>query len=147
MSEDDFEMGGEAGPSVVDVSPVAKSSPLTFDLAAASLRLFTDIGIVDLEQAKRSGLPESLVQAAFSDDPSIVQPDQLLPAISHLASQSGMQDLITRHFGPIMLQIIAPWLQELNTLAAEVWESRLYFVASLAAVRPDMWRYVDAGSK
>lgn len=140
MSEHDFEMGAQAGPSVVEISPSAKPSPFTFDLAAASYRLCSEIEILDMEQAARSGLPATLAQASFSEDPSNVQLDQLFPALTHLASQSGMQNLIIRHFGPILLPVVSSWIYEYNGTGTEAWESRLCFVAGLAAVRPDMWR-------
>jgi len=140
MGEHDLEMGAEAGPSTPDIPSLTPTSPLTFDLAAASCRLCSDIGITDSGSASRSGLPDSLVQAAFADDPSKVQLDQLFPALSHLAAQPGIQDLIVRHYGPVLLQITSSWLEDLNGLAAEALESRLFVVASLAATRPDMWR-------
>ena len=140
MSENDFEMTTEAGPSTLDVPSTTHASPLTFDLAAASCRLCIDIGISTLEEASRCGIPDALAQAAFAEDPSDVQLDQLLPALTHFASQSGTQDLIPRHFAPVLLQILSPWLEDASGCSVEVWETKLALAASLAAIRPEMWR-------
>lgn len=133
----------EAGPSTPTSSTSQYPSPLSFNLAAACRSLCEDCGATDATQALSLGLNSIVINAAFDVDPRSTSVAQLSNDLSQLLSQSSTAPLVIRHFGPVLLHLLAPWLDTPASISLDLWEQRLPVVASLASLRPDLWRLVD----
>lgn len=60
-------------------------------------------------------------------------PAALLAELSSLASNEALAGAVARRFAPLLLDILARWLD------APASEERLAVLASLAEPRPDLW--------
>lgn len=136
----DIDMMPEAGPSTPILPAKSTPSPFSFNLAAASARFCADIGCTDATAARRAALPDVIINAAYDERPDAIDSADLLSVLSQLVSQPGLTEPIATHFRPVMLPILAHWLETGSTLPVEEWEKRLGVVASMAPLRPDLWR-------
>jgi len=138
--EADIDMAPEAGPSTLTNAVRPSTSPFSFDLAAASARFCADIGCTDATASRRAAIPEVVVNAAFADHVEDVSTADLTMTLSQLISQPGFTEPITTHFGPVLLPILAHWLETDTSLSVKEWESRLTVMAFVAPLRPALWR-------
>jgi hypothetical protein len=87
-------------------------------------------------------LPQVVVDYAFKSS-STSSASELVEALSKLVAEDGLAVPVFRAFRPILLDFLARWLEDAQPAGIEVLESRLVSLASLASLRPDLWRYVN----
>lgn len=111
----------DAGPSTV---PAAAQ---VFDFSQACTALVAEI------EASRNDLA---IPMALRD----LDTSTMLQALSSFANLKGTMDIVLRHFDPVLLAILAPWLDDIHAASAEALEDRLCALAEVASLRPDVWR-------
>lgn len=113
----------DAGPSTV---PVAAQ---VFDFSQACAAFVAEI------EASRNDLA---IPTALRDlDTSTIS---MLQALSSFANLKGTMDIVLHHFDPVLLAILAPWLDDIHAASAQALEDRLCALAEVASLRPDVWR-------
>jgi midasin len=120
-----------------------ETHPLALDLSKRCSLFLQDLGVASSSKPR---LPTTVAQVIFDYALNFdegLSAATLLQTLSGLLSIDGMSGAVIRSFGPILPDLLARWLEDTGTLSAEIWESRLQAVASLAALRPDLWRYVS----
>jgi midasin len=123
-------------------SPQVESHPLALDLNKRCSLLLQDLGVASSSKPR---LPIDVAQVIFD---YTFNPDEglsasaLLESLSDLMAVDGISNNVISAFGPILPDLLARWLENTDRLSAEDWESRSATAASLAALRPDLWRYV-----
>lgn len=130
-----------------DISQQVGSHPLALDLSKRCSLLLQDLGIAS---GSKPRLPIDVAQVIFDYAFNLndgLSAAALLEALSGLLAVEGVSGSVIRSFGPILPDLLARWLENTETLSAETWEARLVTVSSLAALRPDLWRYVHVESK
>lgn len=123
------------------------SSPINLDLRQQAVQLLAQLGYTpDTPFATSSSLTaeassalELIYNYAFRQ--ASFEASSVINAISTVSAAQGIFELVMRSFQPIMLDILARWLEPSSSaLPQEIKESRLAIMASLASVRPDLWR-------
>ena len=132
---------------VLEVSPQVASHPLALDLNKRCSLLLQDLGVASSSKPR---LPVDVAQVVFDyafntdDELSIAA---LLESLSGLMAVDGLSSIIIAAFGPILPDLLARWLENTDSSSAADWEARLVTVAGLAALRPDLWRYVPCSEQ
>ena len=127
---------------VLEVSPQVASHPLALDLNERCSLLLQDLGVASSSKPR---LPVDVAQVVFDyafNTDNELNTAALLESLSGLMAVDGLSSIIIAAFGPILPDLLARWLENTGSLSAEEWEARLVAVAGLAALRPDLWRYV-----
>lgn len=102
--------------------------------------LLAGFGLAQEVDARAAGVDAALIEAAFDTEPSTEElPSKLLDAVSTLAGKRGLSALVLDHFHDLAIDILARWLDQPCT-TVEDWEQRLVVAASLADIRPELWR-------
>ena len=118
------------------------STDLSIDFQSRCSALLQALG-TDTNQPLHSSsakIPDLLhhaVQEGTSLDSASIS--QLLNALSLLVYAEGISEHVVRTFESILLDLCARWLDS-GELPASVWEQRLYALASISLLRPDMWK-------
>jgi len=127
---------------VSESCPRVDIHPLALDLNKRCSLLLQDLGVASSSKPR---LPINVAQVifdyAFSSNDKL-SPATLLESSSGLLAIDGLSNTVITAFGPILPDLLARWLENTGSLSAEEWEARLVAVAGLAALRPDLWRYV-----
>jgi len=119
--------------------------PLALDLSQRCSLLLQDLGIASSSKLR---LPIDVAQVIFDyafNSNEGLSSAALLESLSRLLAVDGLASSVIRYFASILPDLLARWLDDTDTLGAELLESRLATVACLAALRPDLWRYVLRG--
>jgi midasin len=133
------------GDIVAESTSVVARSPLALDLSKRCSILLENFGITSHDRTLRLpfDLPQVVVDYAFKSSSS-GSASELLEALSKLVAEDGMAVPVFQAFGPIVLDLLARWLEDAQPAGIDVLESRLVSLASLASPRPDLWRYVNS---
>ena len=132
---------------VSESSPRVDTHPLVLDLNKRCSLLLQDLGVASSSKPR---LPIDVAQVIFE---YAFIPDEklsaaaLLESLSDLLAIDGISNSVISAFGPILPDLLARWLENADGLSAEDWEARLVTVAGLAALRPDLWRYVPCSEQ
>ena len=127
---------------VSESSPRVDIHPLALDLTKRCSLLLQDLGVASSSKPR---LPINVAQVVFdySFNPNEkLSAAALLESLSGLLAVDGISNTVITAFGPILPDLLARWLENPGSLSAEDWEAKLVAVAGLAAIRPDLWRYV-----
>jgi len=127
---------------VSESSPRVDSHPLALDLNTRCSLLLQDLGVASSSKPR---LPINVAQVIFDyafNPTEGLSAGTLLESLSGLLAIDGLSNGVISAFGPILPDLLARWLENADSLSAEDWEARLVTVAGLAALRPDLWRYV-----
>ena len=123
-------------------SPRVDTHPLVLDLNKRCSLLLQDLGVASSSKPR---LPIDVAQVifdyAFNPDEKL-SATALLESLSSLMGVDGISNSVISAFGPILPDLLARWLENADGSSAEDWEARLATVAGLAALRPDLSRYV-----
>lgn len=117
-------------------------SPLALNLGQRCSILLEDLGVTAGEQT--ASLPIDIAQIIldYTNQTSPLDHEpELLDALSTLASVEGVSSSVYHAFAPILLDLFARWLDD-KSADINVMEARLIALASVAALRPDLWTYV-----
>lgn len=114
---------------------------LTLDLSARCSALLASLGVDPLTSSRHLpiGIPTVVVDYALSR--AVKSTSELLDALSLLVAIDGVSDQVVRTFDPLLLDLCARWL-EAGHQSEEQAEQRFCVLASLASLRPDLWRSV-----
>jgi len=116
--------------------------PLALDLNKRCSLLLQDLGVASSSKPR---LPIDVAQVIFDyafNFNDKLSAAVLLECLSGSLAVDGLSNTVITAFGPILPDLLARWLEITGSLSAEEWEARLVAVAGLAALRPDLWRYV-----
>ena len=133
--------------AVLKVSPEVASHPLALDLNKRCSLFLQDLGVASSSKPR---LPVDVAQVvfdyAFNTDDEL-STAALLESLSGMMAVDGLSNIIIAAFGPILPDLLARWLENTDSSSAADWEARLVTVAGLAALRPDLWRYVPCSEQ
>lgn len=116
-------------------------SPLSIDLRARTNHLLQQAGFECRPISPSIDIPNVIWDVAFPNcTRSTTLVPRLLDALSSLLASPGYSDLVLISFNEILLDLLARWLERTDGIQLEEWERRLGVVASLAEIRPDLWR-------
>ncbi|WVR04698.1 hypothetical protein IAU60_001709 [Kwoniella sp. DSM 27419] len=126
--------------SEIGVDPVSPPSPLHLDLKEQSRLLLADMGCSTLETAPVS-VPRIIFDHAAGSGAS---PSELLGALSLMAAYEGSSQHVLSRFRPILIDILARWLEDSQSSDLASMERRLAVLASLSNVEPRLWSLISA---
>jgi hypothetical protein len=122
--------------------PLGTVDPLAIDLQLRCSIFLKDLGVTSTTNTR---LPVDIAQVildyAFAPD-TARSPAALLETLSELLAIDGLTKNVVHAFGPILLDLLARWMDITGSIISGLWEARLSTVAYLAALRPDLWTYV-----
>jgi hypothetical protein len=127
---------------VSESSPRVDIHPLALDLNKRCSLLLQDLGVASSSKPR---LPINVAQVIFDyafNPNDKLSAATLLESLSGLLAVDGISNTVITAFGPNLPDLLARWLENPGSLSAEDWEAKLVAVAGLAALRPDLWRYV-----
>jgi hypothetical protein len=111
-------------------------------LREAATLLLADLGCASSTSSSPIRIPRiifdladsttSLTETAHSD---------LLQGLAILFD-AGLGELLVLRYRPLILDLLARWLESPGALPADLWEKRLAVIAALASALPELWRYV-----
>jgi midasin len=141
--EVDNDTSSNAAISAVPPEAESSRSPLALNLSQRCSILLEDLGVTAGERT--ASLPIDIAQIILDytnrTSPLDHEPE-LLDALSTLASVEGVSSSVYHAFAPILLDLFARWLDD-KSADIKVMEARLVALASVAALRPDLWTYVS----
>ncbi|WVN89377.1 uncharacterized protein L203_104600 [Cryptococcus depauperatus CBS 7841] len=131
------------GASEVVYNDTQSASPLQLDLRRQLDLLLEDIGLLSQSGPTSVPIPDIFFQYKASNV-AAGSTRQLLEALSWLSAQEGLSQYVLSRFRPIILDILARWLENASNTDAKTLEKRLHVFASLAEVCPELWSLVNA---
>ncbi|WWD21566.1 hypothetical protein CI109_106052 [Kwoniella shandongensis] len=144
--EDDRMMEVEASTSMsvlsVD-SPAPITSPLHLDLRHQVNQFLGDIGLSSPSHSAPVSVPRIVFDYASSIDGS-TSTSQLLDALSMLAAYEGVSNFVHARFEPIAIDLFARWLDDSAFADHAMVERRLFTLASLSELHPELWSLITA---
>lgn len=122
---------GQSGESIISI-----------DLQQRCAALLSQLDIEPTNPPQASGsiaIPAVVYDYAISRAEQ--SPSELLDALSLLTAVDGPSDVVVRTFEPVLLDICARWMDG-GLPNPQSQEAYLCALASIALLRPDLWRYV-----
>ncbi|WWD07578.1 hypothetical protein V865_005679 [Kwoniella europaea PYCC6329] len=126
-----------SGPS----SP-AHISPLHLDLRRQTTLLLNDLGYTPSSPAPVS-VPRIVFEYAFNASSSF-STTELLDALSLICAFEGVSAFVISRFQPILIDLLARWLEDSAFSDIELLEKRLTTLTSLADLYPEFWSLIHA---
>ncbi|WVQ69350.1 uncharacterized protein L199_007567 [Kwoniella botswanensis] len=124
-----------SGPS----SP-AHISPLHLDLRRQTTLLLDDLGYSPSSPAPVS-VPRIVFDYAFNASSSC-STTELLDALSLICAFEGVSAFVISRFQPVLIDLLARWLEDSAFSDIELLEKRLTTLTSLADVYPELWSLI-----
>ncbi|ODO08666.1 midasin [Cryptococcus wingfieldii CBS 7118] len=125
----------EVLPEVLQEAPKVTPSPLTLDLGH-QVRLF--LGDLNQSNSVSGSLPQAIYDYARGNGST----QQLLSALSVLAADDGLFELVEARFEPVLLDILARWFEPSAFTDSDLIEKRLSVLAKLAETSPQLWSLI-----
>jgi midasin len=108
----------------------------------AATLLLADLGCTSSTSSSPVRIPRIIFDLADSTI-SLTETvhSELLEALTTLLD-AGLEELLALRFRPLILDLLARWLELPGDLPVDLWEKRLAVIAALAGALPELWRYV-----
>jgi hypothetical protein len=103
------------------------------DAAAAFI---ADLELIDSSLAARGGFAQPIINAAT--ERTETDTAALLQGLSQLLAAPGMVEHVSKHFGPLLVDLMARWIGQREVGLLEE-ERRLAVVAALCGTLPELW--------
>ncbi|WVQ75947.1 hypothetical protein IAR50_005582 [Cryptococcus sp. DSM 104548] len=124
-------------PIATQEAPKVSPSPLALDLGY-QVRLF--LGDVNQLNSTTGALPQAIYDYARGSGST----QQLLSALSTIAAHEGLFELVVARFEPVLLDVLARWLEPSAFTDIELLEKRLSVLSMLGETRPHLWSLIYA---
>ncbi|KAK8847475.1 hypothetical protein IAR55_005333 [Kwoniella newhampshirensis] len=121
----------------------ADSFPLHLDLRHQLNLLLGDIGLTSASPSPPVSVPRIIFDYATSDGTS-ASTSQLLDALSLLAAYEGVSNYVLSRFRPILIDLLARWLDDAAFADQALTERRLDVLASISELHPELWSLITA---
>lgn len=111
-------------------------------LREAATLLLADLGCTSSTSSSPIRIPRIIFDLA--DSTTLLMEtahSDLLEALAILLD-AGIEELLVLRYRPLILDLLARWLELPGAPSVDVWEKRLAVIAALAGALPELWRYV-----
>lgn len=115
--------------------------PLYIDLWSQVDKFLGDLNLSSTSSHSPISIPDIFFSCSASNQAS-VSIKQLLQALSSLASYPGVFNHVQLRFQPILMDLLARWIEESESLDYDLLERRLSILSLLVEINPEFWRYV-----
>ncbi|WWC86817.1 uncharacterized protein L201_001696 [Kwoniella dendrophila CBS 6074] len=116
--------------------------PLNLDLKQQLILLLSDLGYTPSSTSPVS-VPRIIFDYAIStDEPSSAS--ELLDALSLLCAYEGYSTIVIARFQPILIDLLARWLNNAAFSDVDLLERRLSVLTSLCDAHPELWSLITA---
>ncbi|ORY30348.1 hypothetical protein BCR39DRAFT_598381 [Naematelia encephala] len=126
--------------------PGPSRSPLAVDLQQQCTSLLEDLHYHEnspiMATTSYSISPILLDYASSFNSSSLLRPTLLLDQLAALLSHEVAHEAVTIRFRPLILDLLARWLDE-TQLSDDEWEARLSILARLAEPLPELWQFIS----
>lgn len=116
--------------------------PLYIDLWSQVNKLLGDLNLSSTSSHSPVSIPDIFFSYSASNRAS-VSIKELLQALSSLASYPGVFNHVQLRFQPILMDLLARWIEESETLDYDLLERRLSILSLLVESDPELWRCVS----
>lgn len=140
--------------SIMIIDDPSKSAPTTddtrhvtrFDFKRQIAAFLEEIGVQSAGD-RPEYIPQDAFDLAFDGafkTETTLSAGSVLEGLSRILGIPGLTELFIKHFRPILLDLIARWVQSSSSqTTSEEWERKLFVVAELAQHVPEAWSYVQ----
>ena len=119
-----------------------EASPGPNWLREAATLLLADLGCTSSTSSSPVRIPRIIFDLADSTTPLMgTAHADLLEALTTLLN-AGLEELLVLRYRPLILDLLARWLELPGALSVDLWEKRLAVIAALAGALPELWRCV-----
>ncbi|WVW78385.1 hypothetical protein I302_100339 [Kwoniella bestiolae CBS 10118] len=118
----------------------ARASPLNLDLQHQLSLFLGDLGYSPSSPPPIS-VPRIIFDYAFSSTSRSSVAD-ILDALSLICAFEGVSSFVTSRFQPILIDLLARWLEDSSFHDVQLLENRLAVLSSLADTSPELWSLI-----
>ncbi|EAL18568.1 hypothetical protein CNBJ2090 [Cryptococcus deneoformans B-3501A] len=115
--------------------------PLYIDLWSQVDKFLGDLNLSSTSSHSPISIPDIFFSCSASNQAS-VSIKQLLQALSSLASYPGVFNHVQLRFQPILMDLLARWIEESESLDYDLLERRLSILSLLVEINPEFWSLV-----
>lgn len=129
---------------IEEASVGAKTEHITrFDLCGKVRSFLAELNINETSTVSLDFLSQesftTLKSCAFEDEVKVATSD-VLEALSLALGVPGLMNHIIKHFEPLLIELFGRWCLTNKEAQAEEWERKLFVMAEVSDLVPELWR-------
>ncbi|WVQ83143.1 hypothetical protein IAT38_005281 [Cryptococcus sp. DSM 104549] len=145
MAEDhamEMDIPSTPSPETTIETPLTPS-PLHLDLRHQAALFLSDLGLSQFTDSPPITIPRIIFDYATGREVQGAT-SQLLGALSSLAADEGVSGFVLARFQPVILDLLARWLEDAAFTDQVVLEKRLLVLSSVTETNPELWSLITA---